>query len=66
MSPFAQSGERSGAAASIAAKGLLQNLVVEPEHNGEGKQTGYYRVTSAKAAGWRICFAPSARRSRKP
>jgi ParB family transcriptional regulator, chromosome partitioning protein len=32
-------------AASIAAKGLLQNLVVEPEHNGEGKLTGYYLVT---------------------
>jgi ParB family transcriptional regulator, chromosome partitioning protein len=32
-------------AASIAAKGLLQNLVVEPERNGDGKETGYYLVT---------------------
>ncbi len=32
-------------AASIAAKGLLQNLVVEPERNGKGKETGCYLVT---------------------
>src|SRR5580704_6484283 len=32
-------------AASIAAKGLLQNLVVEPERDGDGKDTGYYLVT---------------------
>ena len=32
-------------AASIAAKGLLQNLVVEPECDGRGKQTGSYLVT---------------------
>jgi ParB family chromosome partitioning protein len=32
-------------AASIAAKGLLQNLVVEPELDGEGEPTGYYLVT---------------------
>jgi ParB family transcriptional regulator, chromosome partitioning protein len=32
-------------AASIAAKGLLQNLVVEPERDGEGSETGYYLVT---------------------
>lgn len=32
-------------AASIAAKGLLQNLVVEPEHKDDGKETGYYLVT---------------------
>jgi ParB family chromosome partitioning protein len=32
-------------AASIAAKGLLQNLVVEPEHDDDGKETGYYLVT---------------------
>jgi ParB family transcriptional regulator, chromosome partitioning protein len=32
-------------AASIAAKGLLQNLVVEPEHDGKDKETGYYLVT---------------------
>lgn len=32
-------------AASIAAKGMLQNLVVEPETNAEGKPTGSYFVT---------------------
>ena len=32
-------------AASIAAKGLLQNLVVEPEQKPDGKETGYYLVT---------------------
>jgi len=31
-------------AASIAAKGMLQNLVVEPETD-EGKPTGHYLVT---------------------
>lgn len=32
-------------AASIAAKGILQNLVVEPEMDGEGAVTGFYFVT---------------------
>jgi ParB family chromosome partitioning protein len=32
-------------AASIAAKGLLQNLVVEPERKQDGKASGYYLVT---------------------
>jgi ParB family chromosome partitioning protein len=32
-------------AASIAAKGILQNLVVEPELNAEGTPTGFYFVT---------------------
>ncbi|MCC8970034.1 ParB/RepB/Spo0J family partition protein [Bradyrhizobium brasilense] len=32
-------------AASIAAKGILQNLVVEPELDGEGAATGFYCVT---------------------
>ncbi|WP_319798457.1 ParB/RepB/Spo0J family partition protein [Nitrobacter sp.] len=32
-------------AASIAAKGILQNLVVEPEANGEGEPTGFYLVS---------------------
>ena len=31
--------------ASIAAKGMLQNLVVEPETNAEGKPTGFYLVS---------------------
>lgn len=34
-----------GYAASIAAKGILQNLVVEPELDGEGTATGFYLVT---------------------
>jgi ParB-like chromosome segregation protein Spo0J len=32
-------------AASIAAKGILQNLVVEPERDGEGEPTGCYLVS---------------------
>ena len=32
-------------AASIAAKGILQNLVVEPELDAEGEPTGFYLVT---------------------
>ncbi|AWC20960.1 plasmid partitioning protein [Aminobacter sp. MSH1] len=32
-------------AASIAAKGILQNLVVEPELDGEGTETGFYFVS---------------------
>ena len=32
-------------AASIAAKGILQNLFVEPEYNAEGTATGFYLVT---------------------
>lgn len=34
-----------GLAASIAANGILQNLVVEPELTGEGRPTGCYFVT---------------------
>jgi len=33
-----------GKAASIAAKGILQNLVVEPERDAEGQPTGFYFV----------------------
>lgn len=32
-------------AASIAAKGILQNLVVEPERDATGAETGFYLVT---------------------
>lgn len=32
-------------AASIAAKGILQNLVVEPECDGQGAETGFYFVS---------------------
>ncbi|RVD31751.1 ParB/RepB/Spo0J family partition protein [Mesorhizobium sp. M4B.F.Ca.ET.017.02.2.1] len=32
-------------AASIAAKGILQNLVVEPELDGDGAETGFYFVS---------------------
>ena len=35
-------------AASIAAHGLLQPLVVEPERNGEGEETGWYLVTAGE------------------
>jgi ParB family transcriptional regulator, chromosome partitioning protein len=35
-------------AASIAAHGLIQPLVVEPERNGEGSETGYYLVTAGE------------------
>ncbi|EJN13519.1 putative transcriptional regulator [Bradyrhizobium sp. YR681] len=34
-----------GYASSIAAKGILQNLVVEPEFDAEGVATGFYFVT---------------------
>jgi ParB family chromosome partitioning protein len=47
-------------AASIAAKGLLQNLVVEPELDGEGKPTGYYLVTIGE--GRRLAHALRAKR----
>ncbi|MER9455566.1 ParB/Srx family N-terminal domain-containing protein [Mesorhizobium sp. M0478] len=32
-------------AASIAAKGIFQNLVIEPELDGEGAETGFYFVS---------------------
>lgn len=32
-------------AASIDAKGMLQNLVVEPERDADGSETGFYFVT---------------------
>ena len=32
-------------AGSIAAKGMLQNLVVEPEVDADGAETGFYLVT---------------------
>jgi ParB family transcriptional regulator, chromosome partitioning protein len=35
-------------AASIAAHGLIQPLVVEPERNGEGGETGCYLVTAGE------------------
>jgi len=35
-------------AASIEAKGMLQNLVVEPERNAQGKETGFYYVTAGE------------------
>ena len=37
-------------AASIAAKGILQNLVVEPEVDADGKPTGFYLVTIRRTA----------------
>lgn len=50
-------------AASVAALGLLQYPVVEPELGPRGKPTGNYLV-NARAAALRSCFASSARRSR--
>jgi ParB family chromosome partitioning protein len=38
-------GSIEAKAASIAAKGILQNLVVEPETNTEGEPTGFYLVS---------------------
>jgi ParB family transcriptional regulator, chromosome partitioning protein len=38
-------------AASIAAKGILQNLVVEPELDGDGTATGFYAVSIGRAGG---------------
>ena len=35
-------------AASIHAKGILQNLVVEPEHDNSGAQTGTYLVSAGE------------------
>lgn len=40
--------EIEGLAASISANGMLQNLVVEPEREEAGKDTGYYFVTIGK------------------
>jgi ParB family chromosome partitioning protein len=37
--------EIEGLAASIAGNGMLQNLVVEPERDGEGRETSSYFVT---------------------
>ena len=41
----AQRGVIEAYAASIAAKGMLQNLVVEPELDADGAATGFYFVT---------------------
>ena len=40
-------------AASIAAKGILENLVVEPELDANGKKTGFHLVTSGEGPGVR-------------
>ena len=37
--------EIEGLAASISANGMLQNLVVEPQRDGDGHETGHYLVT---------------------
>jgi ParB family chromosome partitioning protein len=39
-------------AASIAAKGILQNLVVEPELDGDSWRPGSILSPSARAGGW--------------
>jgi ParB family chromosome partitioning protein len=40
--------EIAALAASIAANGLLQNLIIEPEHDRKGRTTGYYLVTAGE------------------
>lgn len=47
-------------AASIAAKGILQNLVVEPEISPDGEPTGFYFVTIGE--GRRLAQALRAKR----
>jgi len=47
-------------AASIAHKGLLQNLVVQPEVKADGAPTGYYLVTAGE--GRRLALELRARR----
>lgn len=47
-------------AASIAANGMLQNLVVEPERDDEGRETGHYFVTVGE--GRRLAQALRAKR----
>jgi ParB family transcriptional regulator, chromosome partitioning protein len=47
-------------AASIAAKGILQNLVVEPERDADGLETGFYLVTIGE--GRRLAQALRAKR----
>jgi hypothetical protein len=49
-----------GKAASIPAKGLLQNLVVEPELDPEGAATGFYFVTIGE--GRNLARLPRAKR----
>lgn len=46
-------------AASIAANGLLQNLVVEPEADNKGRKTGYFLVTIGE--GRRLALAQLAK-----
>jgi len=41
-------GDIEALAASIAAHGMIQNPVVEPEHDAKGKATGYYLVTAGE------------------
>jgi ParB family transcriptional regulator, chromosome partitioning protein len=52
-------------AASIAAKGILHNLVVEPEMDADGAATGFYFVTIGKGRRLASFCASSARRSRR-
>ena len=53
-------------AASIAAKGIIQNLVVSRNWMKTRRQQGSISSPSAKAAGWHSFCGSSARRSRRP
>jgi ParB family transcriptional regulator, chromosome partitioning protein len=43
--PLNKLKKRRSYAAGIAAKGILQNLAIEPELDGDGSATGFYFVT---------------------
>jgi len=51
-------------AASIAVKGMLQNLVVKPERDAKGSRPAAILSAPVKAADWRSCRASSARKSK--
>jgi hypothetical protein len=53
-------------AASIAAKGILQNLVVEPELDADGAATGFYFVTIGEGRRLAQLYVSNARRSKSP
>ena len=60
-------GERAieGLAASIAHKGLIQNLVVEPELKDDGKPTGSYFVTAGEGRRQAMLLCAKRRKMKK-
>lgn len=58
-------GEIEARAASIAAKGVLQPLVVEPERDEAGEPTGFYLVTIGEGRRLAQCLRASRREIRK-